>query len=144
MRPPSQGKFVNFGGKSIAHGALRQWVASLLTLLFVARALIPVGYMPDFSAATKGVFKVVICSAFGAKTVALDADGTPIPHPKGDQHEQPCAFTGMAAVSLPVADAMPVEARDFQVLAVIPRLAVQLPPARAGPQLGSRGPPLVS
>lgn len=133
-----------FGGVYLRHGALRQWVASLLTVLFVARALIPTGYMPDFSAAAKGVFKVVICSAGGAKSVVLDADGKPVPHPKGDQHEQPCAFTGMAAVSLPVIEALAVEAPDFQVSSVIPRLAVQLPPARAGPQLGSRGPPQVS
>lgn len=135
---------MKFGGVRIRHGALRQWVASLLTVLFVARALIPTGYMPDFSAAPKGMFKVVICSSGGAKSVVFDADGKPVPHPKGDQHQQPCAFTGMAAVSLPVIEALPVESPDFHVSPVIAHLAVQLPPVRAGPQLGSRGPPQVS
>lgn len=138
------GSFVKFGGVRDRQGALRQWVASLLTLLFAARALIPTGYMPDFSAAAEGVLKVVICSAGGAKSVVFDADGMPLPHPKGDQHEQPCAFTGMAAVSMPVIEALPLELLDFQASPVSPRLAVQLPPARAGPQLGSRGPPQVS
>lgn len=128
----------------IRFGGLRRWVAHLLLFAFVARALVPVGYMPDFSAASKGVFKVVICSATGAKAIAIDADGKQVPVQQGDHHDQPCAFTGMAAVALLAVDVIPLAAPEFHVSTLIPRLAVQLPPTRAGPQLGSRGPPQIS
>jgi hypothetical protein len=131
-------------GDGIRVGVLRWWVAHLLLVAFALRAIIPIGYMPDFSAAAKGVFKVVICSQMGTKTISLDANGKPIPGQQGDHHDQPCAFTGMAAVAIPAMDAIPLSTPAFDVSPLIPRLAVQLPPARAGPQLGSRGPPQLS
>lgn len=131
-------------GDGTGNGAMRRWVAHLLLLAFVARALVPVGYMPDFSAASKGVFKVTICSQMGNKTISLDVNGKPVPKQQGNHQDQPCAFTGMAAAAVPVLDHIPFSAPVFEVSPLIPLLAVQLPPARAGPQLGSRGPPKFS
>ena len=123
---------------------LRRSAASLLLLAFALRALVPIGYMPDFSATSKGVFKVVICSAMGAKTILLDVDGKPTPDQKNSDHDQPCAFAGLAAVGLPTPDVAPLAVPEFHFSNLIPRLAHQMPPSRAGPQLGSRGPPQVS
>ncbi|NOT72588.1 MAG: DUF2946 domain-containing protein [Hyphomicrobium sp.] len=131
-------------GDGFKFGVLQRWVTRLLLLAFVGRALVPVGYMPDFSAASNGVFKVVICSAMGAKTIALDGSGKQLPDQEDVKHNQPCAFTGMAAVALSALDAIPLEVKEFQTPTFTPRLAVELPPARAGPQLGSRGPPQLS
>lgn len=128
----------------IRTGAIRWWTIRLLLALFVVRALIPIGYMPDFGAAGHGVFKVVICSASGSKMLTLDADGKAIPDQKSGHHEQPCAFTGLISVAQPLLDTSPFIAPDFNIAAAISPLAVQLPPSRAGPQLGSRGPPQIS
>ncbi|MEQ1715029.1 MAG: DUF2946 family protein [Hyphomicrobium sp.] len=136
---------MNILGDDIRIGALKRWVAHLLLLALVSRALIPVGYMPDFSAAAKGAFKVVICSAMGAQTIALDEGGKPhLPDQSNGHHEQPCAFSGLAAVALPALDAIPIVIAEFRNSALIPRVVVQLPPTRAGPVLGSRGPPQLS
>lgn len=131
-------------GDGITSGRLKRWVSCLLLLAVAARALIPLGYMPDFAAHADGVFKVVICSEMGAKPVALDADGKPLPGQQTSHEAQPCAFAGLTVVALPDLDAHRPPAPEFQTSALIPRVAVQLPPSRAGPPLGSRGPPQVS
>lgn len=124
--------------------AARGWMIRLLLAAVVLRALIPVGFMPDFGAAAKGVFKVVICTAAGSKHVMLDADGKPLPDQKSQHHDQPCAFAGLAAVAVPVLDAQHIVVPLVSVDTYHPTLAVALPPARAGPVLGSRGPPQLS
>lgn len=138
------GAMMSIRGDDIDTGILRRWVAHLLLIAFIVRALVPAGYMPDFSAAAKGVFKVVVCSAMGAKSISFDADGKPVPNQQADHPDQPCAFTGMASLALPSSDATPVVMRALQRSISIPHLAVQLPPSRAGPPLGSRGPPQIS
>lgn len=137
------GRAMSIRRDGIKTGALRWWVAHLLLLAIVSRALIPIGYMPDFQSAD-GVFKVVICSGMGAKSVSLDADGNPLPNQQSSHDEQPCAFAGIAAVALPALDAIPLSAPMFQTSILTPRVAVHLPPSRAGPTLGSRGPPQIS
>lgn len=120
--------------------ALRRWVSNLLLLAFVVRGLVPVGYMPDFSAGSDGIFKVVICSAMSAKTIVLDDSGKPLSEV---HHDQPCSFAGLAAVVVPEIDAIQLVIPDSEGSNFSPHLAVRLPPTRAGPQLGSRGPPQV-
>lgn len=121
-----------------------EWVVRLLVIAFAFRALVPLGYMPDFSALSKGVLKVVICTGSGSKVVNLDADGKPHPQPQKAPHgDQPCSFGGLVALDLPAFDFVPVSAFS-QHETVLPRLAVTIPPARAGPALGSRGPPVIS
>lgn len=121
----------------------RWWVTHLLLLAYIARALIPAGYMPDFAAASDGIFKVVICSAMGAKSIALDEGDAPLPGPSDGHDDQPCAFAGLVAVAMPALGAFTMATPEFQVSNLYPRVADLLPPARAGPQLGSRGPPQV-
>ncbi|WP_366927313.1 hypothetical protein [Hyphomicrobium sp.] len=100
--------------------------------------------MPDFGAASHGVFQVVICSANGLEHLTLDVDGKPVHGQKSSHQHQPCAFSGLAAVALPsLADArLPVPSHHS--VATLTYDAAGLPPARAGPPLGSRGPPQLS
>lgn len=124
--------------------ALRRWVSHLLLLAFFARALVPAGYMQDFSAASEGIFKVVICTAGGAKTLTIDDSGRPrLDQQDGHHDDQPCPFGGMAAIVLPALEAIQIGTQEFENSNLSPRLSVQLPPTRAGPQLGSRGPPQI-
>lgn len=119
----------------------RMWIAKILIIAFACRTLIPVGYMPDFDALSKGVIKVVICTSSGDKTVAFDANGKPHPAKDGAHAHHPCAFSGLASVDLPdlgLNSLKPVFVEDN--LPIASRTAM-LPPARAGPGLGSRGPP---
>ena len=124
----------------------KRWVASLLLLAFALRALVPVGYMPDFAAAAKGEYKVVICSAAGSKTISLDADGLPASQQPGDHapaghDDQPCAFTGIVAMADPEFPGLKISAPVTALEIIAPRRTAELPPARAGPALGSRAPP---
>ncbi len=123
---------------------LRWWVAHLLLSVFVLRALIPVGYMPDFSAVAQGVFKVVICSASGAKTLTVDSKGHHVPDKSSPSHDQPCAFAGIAKFATPVLDVIPVASPEVADQPVAFGDFKLRPPVRAGPALGSRGPPLFS
>lgn len=66
--------------------------ASLLILALlgmVARAVIPAGFMPDFSA--QAGTPLIICSGNGEKTIYVDDKGSPI---EQSDHggEQPCVF----------------------------------------------------
>lgn len=128
---------------AISRRTPRTWIAHALLLAFVCRALVPAGFMPDFGALTKGVFKVVICSAGGSKVVALDADGKPA-HTSGAHASQPCAFSGLAAVAAPDLGPDLHHPAFAQTAIAKANTATALPPARAGPVLGSRGPPLLS
>lgn len=125
-------------------GARALIVRALLTA-FVLRALIPVGYMPDFGAVSKGVFKVVVCTAQGLKTMSVDLNGEQTPPSKHGGHDHhPCAFSGMATVAAND-DGVVVAVPAYDTAAAIaPQRAVVLPPSRAGPPLGSRAPPAFS
>ena len=123
------------------YDAIKQWVANLLLIALMLRALVPVGYMPDFAAAAKGEYKVVICSAAGSKTISLDADGIPVPADPSEQHDQPCAFAGVLAFAGPALEALTISPPATALDIGVPRQSAELPPARAGPVLGSRGPP---
>ncbi|MEZ5898648.1 MAG: hypothetical protein R3D51_04055 [Hyphomicrobiaceae bacterium] len=119
----------------------RVWIAKILIIAFACRALIPVGYMPDFDALSKGVVKVVICTSSGDQVIALDANGKPHPAQNGAHVHHPCAFSGLASVDLPdlgLNSPKPAFVEDNLPNA---SQAAMLPPARAGPGLGSRGPP---
>ncbi len=130
-----------------------RWLSQLLLTAMVLRALIPVGYMPDLPAAANGIFKVVICTTDGAKTIAVDRNGLLAPteypgndHPsdQGDHRDHPCAFSGIFAVADRASDALAVQPAVYAIAAVSPRDTRTLPPVRAGPAVGSRAPPHVS
>lgn len=108
---------------------------------FAFRALIPIGYMPDFGSIAGGALKVVICTGAGSKTIVLDAAGTPIPSRHTLKVDHPCVFTGMTAV---------VSAADFGFIEqqytshrFASSVADQHFPRKSGFVLGPRGPPAV-
>lgn len=115
----------------------------LLLTAFVLRALIPPGFMPKFFEAGSQTVKFVICSAHGLKSIVTDANGDAAPGKPAAHFDPPCAFSGLLAFSLPVPEAVDISGLAFEVTSFLPNLSVTLPPPRAGPMLGSRGPPHV-
>lgn len=126
--------------------------AALLTALLLTglllRSLMPVGFMPGIGA--DGQLTIVICTADGAKSIVVDADGNALPSPAGDHGSAddhaaaPCAFSMLTALALPDLTASPVVS-DVIVTRATVVIRQQSPPQRiAGPPVGSRGPPLVS
>lgn len=118
----------------------RRWIAAILLVSFAFRAIIPAGYMPDFGALSEGEFKTVICHGGSTTVVTIDV---PVVPAKSSQHaHEPCAFSGLAAVTLASHDMGPFS----PVFGWVPKLGVfadsNLTPVIVGPVLGSRGPPL--
>jgi len=122
----------------------RGWIVRLLAFAFVLRALIPVGFMPDLAAARDGNFRVIICTVHGMMTAEVDDTGRIVPEKTDAKAAQQCVFSVLGTLLLPSYDGGVTLSGERLVAAVIAPLAVDLPPVRAGPQLGSRGPPTVS
>jgi hypothetical protein len=135
---------MNVLGHNIRMSALRGWVVRLLLFSIALRALIPLGYMPDVSAASKGVFKVVICTSTGTLLVDLDGDGLPVKHNDQEHHDAPCAFSGLGHIGLPVVEFLALQPLILTAAAIEFASTPHLPPARAGPAHGSRAPPYFS
>jgi hypothetical protein len=72
--------------------------ALLVLALFVSRALVPAGWMPDFAAS--GGSPIVICTASGFATLYVDADGKPIHHKQSPG--EPCLLGSLAPITTPV------------------------------------------
>lgn len=124
-------------------GLIRRWLGHLVLLALVCRALIPTGYMPDFSGVGEGL-KVVICSVHGIQTVDFDAGDHKVPANPGTSHQQPCAFSStptLASLDVPQVDIAP---RSIAIDAALIGIFEGMRPVRAGPALGSRAPPLFS
>ena len=69
----------------------------LVLLAFVARSLIPLGFMPGKAAASNGLFPIVICSGTGSSTIYLPADKIPGQHPAHPAASHaPCVFAANA------------------------------------------------
>lgn len=130
--------------------------AALLTAVLLAalllRSLMPVGFMPGIGA--DGQLTIVICTADGAKSIAVDADGNALPSPAhgpasdhsgADDHAAaPCAFSALATLALPDLAALPVVVNVIASRATVV-VRQQSPPRRiAGPPVGSQGPPRIS
>lgn len=119
----------------------RAWLGQALIVAFVLKALIPAGFMPEFSKSGDGSFKIVICTANGTKIISTDADGVPHGKTIAKHAGEPCAVGALAAFPLPDAVAGLVPIRPVQEIAAAIDLAVVIPPARAGPAHAPRGPP---
>lgn len=120
------------------------WIVRLLAVAFALRALIPVGFMPDLAAARDGNFRVIICTVHGMMTAEVDDTGRIVPEKTDAKAAQQCIFSVLGTLLLPSLDGGVTLSGERLVASVIPPLAVELPPVRAGPQLGSRGPPTLS
>ncbi len=135
---------MGFWATSLTGWETRRWMTHLLLMAFFVRALVPAGYMPAFSATSDSGLRIIICTAAGAKTLLLNENGKPVPTPDSRHHDQQCVFSGLAAVAPPALMPLLASAVDFGAVAFKPNVIAELPPARAGPTLGSRGPPLIS
>lgn len=86
---------------------VRSAVSNLLLLVLLARSLVPVGYMPVFSA--DGKVQIAICTGHGPATVSVDADKTPLGTPHNGSHDV-CPFAPVLSRALAHMDipALPV------------------------------------
>lgn len=134
---------MNIRGDVRQSDSMRQWLSHLVLFVFVLRSLIPVGFMPDFSGTSIGAFRIVICTGFGQQTVDLDANGHKLPAKPGGSKHQPCAFSISAVPDLPLT-AITIIQSALATVITRGQIFEVLPPARAGPALGSRGPPQIS
>lgn len=117
----------------------RLWAARFFVVCFALRALIPTGFMPDFSAVKDGKISVVICTAQGNKTITVTLDGKP-GHSQSKAHDI-CPFAAApAAGSVPELIQVRATASEANVR-LFPSQADLVIVRQAGPVLGSRGPP---
>jgi hypothetical protein len=121
----------------------RVWLSHALLAAFVLKALIPAGFMPDFSGAEGGAFKMVVCTASGTKVVTTDADGKPHKNTVAKHTGEPCALGGLVALTLPDVDAGVGRPVVHATVRGTLSSAVALPPARAGPAHNPRAPPFL-
>jgi len=129
------------------HRATSVWqiLFCLAVFSFLCRALIPVGYMPDFSGASDGRFSITICTAAGTSTILVDANGQPVEPSSGDYFDnQNCSFCLLASpILIPASEAPALVTFVTQRPAPLLHGNEALPPLPAlGPPLGSRAPPL--
>lgn len=122
--------------------SLRHWVSWTLLVCMMLRALVPVGYMPDFAAAAKGTFKVVICTSEGARTVTVALDGDQQHQQKPGKSHELCPFGAAPATgTLPAPAVAALPAALASADAPLPAHDVILI-WKPGPALGSRAPPV--
>lgn len=87
-------------GLILKYRSHRCWLGCVLLVAFFCKAIVPTGYMPEFSSSNH-IFKIVICTQNGIKVVDADQDGSPSTDgPKTNAHK-PCAMGGLAALILP-------------------------------------------
>ena len=81
---------------SVRGPVVRRFLTPLFILAFALRALVPAGFMLAPSAV--GEMTVVLCTGHGPQTIALDADGKPVPAtPKQSQHTR-CAYASVGGL----------------------------------------------
>lgn len=127
------------------HMGLRRSVPVILAAVMLMRAMIPVGFMPDLSAAGQGRFGIAICTGDGARTIPFDHDGgaNPAHVPQhGNRGFDLCAF------ALAMAGTLIVLGLILGVFQFEPSRAFSPPPVKHIPfasgvgSLGPRAPPL--
>lgn len=122
----------------------RALLARLALMCVVLRALVPVGFMADLPAAANGQFKIVICSAYGTRTVDLDLGLAPAHAPdKQSAKSDPCPF-GMSPAAAPLPAPLAVAMRQARTPEPVKtRTSPVSVPFSTGPPLGSRAPPVL-
>lgn len=118
---------------------LRNVAAVVCIVAMAFRGAIAPGYMPDTSAAAAGIFKLVICTATGVKTVFLnDRQGSPdtSDHPSAVE-VCPFATLNEHAISGPLLASFHVSVLPEPILNRLSPApvgpAIRLPDARAPP-----------
>ena len=100
---PRRGHFLTYAAGVVYIGSVKQRIHFILLLAILVQALIPAGFMPDFSGDKA---TIVICTNSGFATITVDQDGQPDhsdkkqQDPSGVQSLCPyaTALTGMAPV----------------------------------------------
>jgi hypothetical protein len=114
--------------------------AWLAMLAVIVRCVIAPGLMPDVRAAAQGEFKLVICSAGGAKTIPVDNGGDPA---SGDADAHAlcpfAAFAHLATIETPAAPPAPPAGPSHEAPAAQKARLAPVPLT-----LSARGPPLLS
>jgi hypothetical protein len=128
-------------GMMTALRRVRVWLGQALLVAFLLKALIPAGFMPEFSGGD--AFKIVICTANGTKLVDADAESGDPSRPAPTHMGEPCTIGGLAAVLAPDALVTIVFQGELNAAVGPGPLAVVLPPARAGPAHSPRAPPFL-
>lgn len=132
---------IMFYGLVLRYHYDRRWIACLLLVAFFVRALVPSGFMTEFSP-LENKFKVVICSASGMKLVDADQDGLPLTDgPKKKNSYELCAIGSLVSlILLKYAEVIPPNPSkkptiDLGTFSIVP-------PARASSAHASRAPPV--
>jgi hypothetical protein len=118
-----------------------RFAAGTLVFVFLLRAFIPTGFMPDAKALGEGRFELVICTSAGERLVpGIDLDSS------GDQPETwagadcPYHLSLAQAFTAPAFAPTPVEFVAGAAHSLVWAATELLPPA-LGPPLGQRAPP---
>lgn len=109
---------------------------AVLTLVFLTRAMMPMGFMPDFS----GKHAIQICSGTEIKTIMVGDNGAPVPT---DHQKKTCPFSFLSTafneptVYEPTIEAPALTATDTlpAILALDTHRFLLSPPSRAPPSL---------
>jgi len=119
------------------------WSATgVLLVAVLLRALIPAGFMPVWSEKASGFSGLVICTAQGSKVIADPGGEQKRPIEKTASDHEYCPILA-SSVALPPLSLGFEFAAAFGDPAVWPRFDFGTPPARAGPNLSIRGPPVI-
>jgi hypothetical protein len=113
---------------------------AFIALAFLVRALVPTGFMPDFS----GKHAIQICSGTDLVTVYVDGNGNPAPAHSGDESSGSCPFSFLSAALSPEEGFSAQSYLDVPVvtaLGMVSRPAVTLRRFAAGNPVSSRSPP---
>jgi hypothetical protein len=124
-------------------------VARLIVALFLLRALIPAGFMPDLKALGDGRLEITLCTVEGLKTVTVDESGQPLTdhspsNSKKTSSSDLCPFGSVLSHSLALPATASVGMPVALAISIIPSgqtLHLLLP--AQGPPLGSRAPPAI-
>jgi hypothetical protein len=129
-----------------ARSRLQKWLAwsstGLLLMAVLLRALIPAGFMPAWSETAGGLQGLVICTAQGFKVIADPGAEQEHPTDKAFLDHDSCTI-----LASPIA--LPPLSLGFEFASAYgdpvhwPHFDLRTPPARAGPYLSIRGPPVI-
>ncbi|HMN36191.1 MAG TPA: hypothetical protein PKD49_00555 [Hyphomicrobium sp.] len=121
---------------------MQRFLTIVLVLVFMARSIVPAGFMLQ-STDTAGHVQVVVCTGSGFETITVDRDGLPVPSQHGEVAGAQCPYSAAtAAVTEP--DAVPSLAVAVRYSAVAYKVERDLHAADPKPhELSARGPPVI-
>jgi hypothetical protein len=122
------------------HATVVRW----LLLGVVLRALLPVGYMPQFGTPSGEAVAFVICTEHGLVQTAKPDSGPQTPGEAAHKASDVCAFGGLAHLFQPTADSSAFGIPLHVATTGKPFLRVSTPPTTIGPHVGARAPPFYS